>query len=285
LAWIELHQSLWTHRKTFMLAALLGIDETYAGAHMARLWTWALDNTQNGSLQGLPPQVIAFGAGWKGDAEQFVNALKRSGFLDDDMSLHDWYDYAGRLIEKKEANKERARKSRERMKHKSAGVSELCAHVASNKQEECAHVAGLPNLTKPNLTIKEKEIEHAREYLLRLYNDLGIKGGVLGLDKVYSYIGVVDLEVIEMALKAAEKKHVNYFCEVLNGWIAEGKTTAAQINPIPDPPKDRPKTDAKSRGQPVDKELEARRMEIALNQWIASGGDPNDFVYRPDPGG
>jgi hypothetical protein len=153
------------------------------------------------------------------------------------------------------------------------------------RAQTATQTAHKPRLLINKTKLNERETEYAREYLLKLYNELGIKGGALGLDKVYSYIGVVDLEVIEMALKAAEKKHVNYFCEVLNGWIAEGKTTAAQINPIPDPPKDRPKTDAKSRGQYIDKELEARRMEIALNQWIASGGDPNDFVYRPDPGG
>ena len=53
------------------------------------------------------------------------------------------------------------------------------------------------------------------------------------MDKVYSYIGVVDLEVIELALKAAEGKHVNYFVSTINGWIAKGKTTVALVNDIP----------------------------------------------------
>ena len=142
MAWIELHQTIWTHRKTIMLAALLDIDEMYAAAHMIRLWTWALDNAQDGDLSGLPHKVIAFGAGWKGDPDAFVHAAIQAGWIDqegDRLVLHDWYDYAGRLIEKREANKERARKSRERNAQRARNVR------ATNED-----VAQLPNHTKPN---------------------------------------------------------------------------------------------------------------------------------------
>lgn len=148
MAWIELHQSLWTHRKTFILAAILGIDELYAAAHMSKLWTWALDNAQNGDLTGLPNKVIAFGAGWTGDENAFVDALVNAGWIDQEggtVCLHDWYDYAGRLIEKKEANKERAKRSR--------NVRATYAQQSRNEQEENAHVAGLPNHTLPNHTL------------------------------------------------------------------------------------------------------------------------------------
>ena len=226
MAWIELHQSLWTHRKTVILAATLGINELYAAAHMSKLWTWALDNAQNGDLTGLPNKVIAFGAGWTGDENAFVDALVSSGWVDRDggsMSLHDWYDYAGRLIDKKNANKERMRNARAK-------------NVQRTNDAQPSHVQGLPNHTLPNLTIpKEIEKESDRDRLLKLFNELEIKGGgALGLDKVFSYIGTVDVEVIELALKAAEKKHVNYFVSTINGWIAEGKTTAALVNPIPE---------------------------------------------------
>ncbi|WP_052476145.1 conserved phage C-terminal domain-containing protein [Cohnella kolymensis] len=142
MAWIELHQSLWTHKKTILLSAILDIDELYAGAHMSKLWTWALDNAPDGDISGLPPKVIAYGAGWKGDAVQFVDAAISCGWIDregDLMHLHDWYDYAGRLLEKKNANKERMRSKR-------------ALHVQRTNETQPPHVQGLPNLTLPNQT-------------------------------------------------------------------------------------------------------------------------------------
>lgn len=114
--WIELHQSVWTHRKTLLLADALDLDPTYAAAHMARLWTWALDNAQDGDLSGLPPRVIAAGAGWTGDPERFVAAVVAAGFLDqvgDSLLLHDWHDYAGRLMEQRRLNAERNKRKRQ----------------------------------------------------------------------------------------------------------------------------------------------------------------------------
>lgn len=124
MAWIELHQAIWTHRKTVMLAAELGIPEIYAAAHMIHLWCWALDNAPEGDLSGLSARVIAFGAGWPGDPEAFVQAAVRAGFLDrndsGELRIHDWDDYAGRLIEiqarKRETTRERQRRFRERWK-------------------------------------------------------------------------------------------------------------------------------------------------------------------------
>lgn len=117
MAWIELHQSLWTHRKTFALADELGIDETYAAAHLARFWTWALDNVPSGDLTNITARAIARGAGWNGDPDKFAQSLITSGWVDateDTETIHDWESYAGRLIERREANAQRARTSRER---------------------------------------------------------------------------------------------------------------------------------------------------------------------------
>lgn len=116
LAWIELHQSVWSHRKTLLLADALEIDPIYAAAHMIHLWTWALDNAQDGDLSGLPPRVIAAGAGWPGDPERFVAAVVAAGFLDqvgDSLLLHDWHDYAGRLMEQRRLNAERNKRKRQ----------------------------------------------------------------------------------------------------------------------------------------------------------------------------
>lgn len=95
MAWIELHQAVWTHRKTFELAGILDIDETYAAAHLIRLWTWSLDNAPYfGDLSHLSNQEIAAAAGWKGDCWKFIEAMVYVRFLDSDLHIHDWTQYA-----------------------------------------------------------------------------------------------------------------------------------------------------------------------------------------------
>lgn len=115
VAWIELHQSVWTHRKTMVLAAELGIPDIYAAAHMAHLWCWAVDNAPTGELTGLPAHVIAKGAGWQGDPEAFLEATIAAGYIDRDgdrLFLHDWEDYAGRLIDLRRKDRDRKRELR-----------------------------------------------------------------------------------------------------------------------------------------------------------------------------
>lgn len=134
MAWIESHQSLATHRKTMVLESILDITTVQAIGHLHLFWWWALDNTPDGNLTGIPDRVIAKAAQWDGDSSQFVNALRESGFIDGDM-IHDWMDYAGRLIAKRVANAERMREAR-----------------AKNVQRTCNARAGatVPNPTVPN---------------------------------------------------------------------------------------------------------------------------------------
>jgi hypothetical protein len=125
MAWIELHQAVWTHRKTFELAARLDLDETYAAAHLIRLWTWALDNAPNGDLSSLSARALAFGAGWRGDADALVGALVGSGWLDPDLRIHDWQDYAGRLLARRQAQADRMQRSRANHVTRTSGESAL----------------------------------------------------------------------------------------------------------------------------------------------------------------
>lgn len=159
MAWIELHQAVWTHRKTFLLAAELDLEETYAAAHIIRLWTWALDNAPDGDVTGLPARVLAYGAAWSGDADAFVAALIASGWIDDGdgyCCLHDWDDYAGRLIERRAANAERMRNAR------APREPSIKEPRAQNVRSTCAEraPATVPNRTVPDLT-KPDQIDTA----------------------------------------------------------------------------------------------------------------------------
>jgi len=115
LAWIEIHQSLPTHKKTLLASDALGITPVHLMGHMVAFWLWALDNVPDGDLDNISPRVIARAAQWEGDPEQFVGALISVGFIDETgngLAIHDWYDYAGRLIERRIAERERSRQRR-----------------------------------------------------------------------------------------------------------------------------------------------------------------------------
>lgn len=111
MAWIESHQSLGTHKKLYKLATLLGISRPAAVGHLHYLWWWALDNAPEGNLAEIPNEVIAEVSLWPGKPDDFYNALLTSGWLDEDGFLHDWQDYAGKLIRRRDSDKIRHRTS------------------------------------------------------------------------------------------------------------------------------------------------------------------------------
>lgn len=109
MAWIEVHQSLPTHAKTMEMSLLLDIPEVYCMGHVVSLWLWALDNAADGWVNVARPMVIARAARWPGEPGRFVDALLGAGFLDDDGMIHDWDDYTGRLMERRERVREQTR--------------------------------------------------------------------------------------------------------------------------------------------------------------------------------
>lgn len=140
MAWIESHQEVAHHPKTRKLAKKLEIDLAAAIGHLHALWWWAVDYAEDGSLNKHTDEDIAIGALWDYDPKTFVDALVECRWIDrngEDLSLHDWDEYAGRLVDKRRANAERKRLSRAR--HTDAA-------------QESAPVTGLHNITEPNQT-------------------------------------------------------------------------------------------------------------------------------------
>lgn len=117
MSWIESHQSLLSHRKTLRLAGLMKADRYKAIGHLHALWWWGLDNADiDGCLSGISALEIAVAAGWpEKSADAFVSALVTAGFVDDrdgELWLHDWYDYAGKLNERRRKERERSAQRR-----------------------------------------------------------------------------------------------------------------------------------------------------------------------------
>lgn len=140
MAWIESHQELAQHPKTIRLARLLDTNIPAALGHLHLLWWWTLDYAEDGDLSAFDADDIAIAAQWDGDAERFVEALiecgpgDRAGFLDDDRSIHDWHDFAGRLIEQRQFNRERKARRRDLYND-----SSLTKAVKARDGDECRY--------------------------------------------------------------------------------------------------------------------------------------------------
>ena len=154
MAWIESHQELARHPKTKRLARILGISIPTAIGHLHLLWWWALDYAQEGTLECYDESDIADAAMWEGNPLEFVDALCTARFLDRDdngvLLIHDWYDYAGRLLEKRRTDAERKRLARKR--------HESIQQTSNGHPTDGAGNRTQPNLTVPNLTIPNQNV-------------------------------------------------------------------------------------------------------------------------------
>lgn len=114
---MQVHQTLKDHRKLFDAADELEIQPPHMMGLLISFWLWALDNAPTGSLEGITPRMIARAAQWEGPAEKLAGALIRAGWLDENddgaLSIHDWYEYAGKLIDQRQAEKERSQRRRD----------------------------------------------------------------------------------------------------------------------------------------------------------------------------
>lgn len=123
MAWLKVDQTLKDHRKILDVADELEIQPPYLMGLLISFWLWALDNAPSGNLEGITPRMIARAAQWDGPAEKFTAALIRAGWLDekDDgtLEIHDWYEYTGKLTEKRKNDRERLQKWRENRKEQS----------------------------------------------------------------------------------------------------------------------------------------------------------------------
>lgn len=138
-AWIKSHQTLRDHpRKDKLTEALFNgmvpddVADYAAIGLLHQLWWWALDYAQDGDLSQFSDRQIAKACRWRGEAKVLVDALTASGFITDERTLHDWDDYAGKLIERRERNRERMREVR------SLAQESVCSARAAHVQRTCA---------------------------------------------------------------------------------------------------------------------------------------------------
>jgi hypothetical protein len=174
MAWIESHQELGRHPKTKHLARTLKISVPAAVGHLMFLWWWALDFAQDGDLSAFTVDDIADAAGWDGDPQDILDAFISNGFIDKSESqiqIHDWNEYAGRLIEKREKNNERAKRNYNAKKlamgeEENADINNSSQILREENKihcEEKKHKREFFDATVPNSTVpKEKKEKETR---------------------------------------------------------------------------------------------------------------------------
>jgi hypothetical protein len=155
-AWIESHQTLRDHPRKDHLAELLfagtvqnDVADYAAIGLLHELWWWALDYAQDGDLSHFTDRQIARACRYDGSPKVLIDALTESGFVDEQRRIHDWHDYAGKFMERRERNRERMREARQQ------GSSDTCDARAKHGARTCS--ATEPNPTEPNPTEENQE--------------------------------------------------------------------------------------------------------------------------------
>ena len=117
MAWIRIEQSLPQNRKFFRLKTVLRIDTAKAIGTLALLWIWAIDNADGGALGGISDVQLAEICQFnQRRASELRSALIESGFLElhnDDLIIHDWDEFGGRLDKQRKYYREYRRKQRQ----------------------------------------------------------------------------------------------------------------------------------------------------------------------------
>lgn len=118
--YIKSYCSTRDHPKTKKLARRLGVNRNEARGLLHCLWWWCLSYAEDGNLKKYGAEEIADACDWEGDPELLCDALLESGFLDKksegDLSIHDWEEYTGELLKKREAEKDRSQRRRDAKK-------------------------------------------------------------------------------------------------------------------------------------------------------------------------
>ncbi len=78
---------------------------------LGALWGCVVDEQEDGNLSGRADDILEAWAGWGGKRGLFAKEF-RAHFVDADGSIREWADYQGKLIERREYDRERKRRDK-----------------------------------------------------------------------------------------------------------------------------------------------------------------------------
>ena len=162
IPWIQVYSNLPTHPKTSKLAEELKLSSSFtsptiiAAGLLVGIWTWAIQNAYDGDLSTCSPSVIADACRWKKKPEQLIAALKKSGYLDSNMHLHDWEEYAVLIMDaednRREKTRDRVKRYREKKRNADATECNGYSNGYGNVTDTLCNASTKPDITKPDIT-------------------------------------------------------------------------------------------------------------------------------------
>lgn len=226
MAWIESHQGLRSHPKTRKLVRRLNASPAIIVGHLHFIWWWALDFAQDGEITQFDPEDISDACDWDGEPEEFFNALVEVGFIDkvdDRYFLHDWYDYAGKLIEIRRKDAERKRKSRGQAKESEGSPTDIRRTSERRRTESIRDLN--PNLNHNLNQHQEQGAGGAENPYTVFQNEIGVISSAMSQmlqDSVEEYGDQMVIDAIREAVRQNVRKFA-YIDSILKRWKTEGR--------------------------------------------------------------
>ena len=153
--WIEVHDTLPDHPKVLLVADALKVPDAQVIGCLVCVWAWALTKRDDGLLGRQDTRAVERAARWPGKPGRLFAALLEAGWIDeteDGYCLHNWEQYAGKLLASKAASAQRAEKSRARRAESAGTVREPCANragtVRANRNLDRNLTLTIPKSTK-----------------------------------------------------------------------------------------------------------------------------------------
>lgn len=273
MTWIESHQSLGDHPKTARAAEALKISHPQVVGHLHYLWWWALEYAPDGNLKGYTAAQIAVAARWPkpqtSPPHPFIEALVncgrtgQAGFLERDadgfLKIHDWDEFAGKLIDRRARNRQRMKGTR--ATHEPDTNSARAEHVqrTDDARVQLPTVPNLPNLPNPTGASEPSAAP-------RLLDASGSSSETDGIDPAFAKViqGLAKFKIeargtqverliaclddgakpewFERAAKIAAAKpttSVGYVVTIIENWIASGGPPAEPTGQAPAHPQPR----------------------------------------------
>jgi hypothetical protein len=139
--YVQVDQSVTTHRKTLKLARLLGESRYCVVGRLVALWSWSLDSAVDGVLKDVDAEMLAEIMGWEGQwhkPAELYDALLTAGFTelgsDGLLRIHNWYERMGQFMEQREQRREQFRQGSQRYRDRQKAQARL--HLAQADVED-----------------------------------------------------------------------------------------------------------------------------------------------------
>jgi len=161
MAWIELHDTLPDHHKVIDVAQALNMDKDLVVGKLVRLWTWALNNREDGAFRVQDIGTIAEVMRFKGKPQRLVDALTQHHLLDfdgDTYIIHDWDERVGMLLAKREMSRSQARDRKRKQREKSSNVTRDISVTNEKVTDEC-HACHAVTVPKPYQDDDEDDVD------------------------------------------------------------------------------------------------------------------------------